>query len=79
MLVNAFETYEGQQFYALARKFAWPELKLLIAFKPVRRATKEEYVVDAQYFQRHVDDVDVWMPGLHGDHSGCYLLLFNEL
>lgn len=62
VLRHTFETYEGQQFYALARKFAWPELKLLIAFKPVKRANKDDYIVDPTYVEQSVDDADVWMP-----------------
>ena len=69
VLRAAFETYEGQQFYALARKFAWPELKLLIAFKPLRRANKDNYVVDADYVRHNVDDPRLWMPSGGVSHS----------
>ena len=61
-LRHAFETYEGQQFYALARKFSWPELKLLVAFKPVKKANKIDYIVDTTYIEQTVDDADLWMP-----------------
>ena len=69
VLAEVMETFPGRQFEALAKKYSWPELRLLRPFRPIRHnvpghqssSDSGGFIVDMERFRSFVCQQNLWL------------------
>ena len=71
VMLAAMDSVEGQQFYALAKKYCWRSLTLLLPFRNQRHGAVEQknLFLDIHYFDNNIDDPTLWTPSKAGHSS----------
>ena len=80
VLRQCLDTYEGHQFVALTKKFAWPALHLLMPFKSSEKSpAKAVLEFNKELFDELVDDPDLWLPSNRSHFSWLSKLITTLL